>query len=96
MSLFLSQWIPLLTFFFPQPWQDVFIYTVNFNGAIQTGIRLLVDVSHLPQNTLADQMPECVPPLNKKHSATAHDMLQSADVALDVHKSVHAVPLLDP
>lgn len=73
----------------------MFIYTVNFNEAIQTGIRLLVDINHLLRNTLADPKSESVPPYNKKHSATAHDMLQSTDVALDVHKLVLAVSLLD-
>lgn len=76
--------------FFSQPWQDVFIYTVNFNQAIQTGIRLLVDINHLLRNTLADPKSESVPPYNKKHSVTARDMLQSTDVALDVHKLVLA------
>lgn len=73
----------------------MFIYTVNFNEAIQTGIRLLVDINHLLRNTLADPKSESVPPYNKKHSATARDMLQSTDVALDVHKVVLAVSLLD-
>lgn len=31
------------------PWQDVFIYTVNFNELIQTGICLLADTNHLLQ-----------------------------------------------
>lgn len=42
-----------------------------------------------------DQKSECILPPKKKHSATAHGMLQSTHVALEVHSSFVAVSLLE-
>lgn len=66
--------------FFPQPWQDVFIYTANFNKAIQTGICLL-DINHLPWNTLADQKFECVSPHSPWHVTKHWRSLSCAQVS---------------
>lgn len=66
--------------FFPQPWQDVFIYTANFNEAIQTGICLL-DINHLPWNTLADQKFECVSPHSPWHVTKHWRSLSCAQVS---------------